>query len=63
MRIKEAFDKQAQNEFVKLLQESVSPNMINDKVISFTAWKFVVTGTIYSGAKGNDIVDGWKILK
>ena len=36
--------------------------MINDKVISFTAWKFVVTGTIYSGAKANDIVDGWKIL-
>jgi len=36
--------------------------MINDKAISFTAWKFVVTGTIYSGAKGNDIVDGWKIL-
>jgi hypothetical protein len=62
LRIKEAFDKQAQNEFVQLLQESVSPNMINDKVISFTAWKFVVTGTIYSGAKGNDIVDGWKIL-
>jgi hypothetical protein len=62
LRIKEAFDKQAQNEFVQLLQESVSPNMINDKVISFTAWKFVVTGTIYSGAKANDIVDGWKIL-
>jgi hypothetical protein len=62
LRIKEAFDKQDQNKFVQLLQESVLPNMINDKIISFTAWKFVVTGTIYAGAKANEIVDGWKIL-
>jgi len=61
LRIKESFDK-SQTEFVELLQESVLPNVTSDKLISFTAWRFNVTGTVYSQAKPNEIVEGWKLL-
>jgi len=54
LRIKESFDKKNQTEFVELLQQYVLPNITNNKLISFTAWKFNVTGTVYSQAKPND---------
>jgi hypothetical protein len=62
LRIKESLDKKNQTQFVELLQQSVLPNIINDKLISFTAWKFNVTGTVYSLAKPKEIVEGWKLL-
>jgi hypothetical protein len=62
LRIKESFDKKNQTEFVELLQRSVLPNITNDKLISFTGWKFNVTGTVYSQARQNEIVEGWKLL-
>jgi hypothetical protein len=62
VELKELIDKGDQNGYVRLLQESISPKIRNDKTISFTAWNFNVPGTVYSEANSNDIVNGWDLL-
>jgi len=43
-------------EFTALLQKSLSPLVADSKFISYTGWKFDVTGTIYSSATANEVM-------
>ncbi len=50
------------DELAALLQKSLSPQIIDSKFISYTGWKFDVTGTIYSAATAQEVMEGWKLL-
>jgi hypothetical protein len=43
-----------------LLQKSLSPQIVDSKFISYTSWKFDVTGR--SAATVNEVLEGWKVL-
>jgi hypothetical protein len=46
----------------KLIRNSISPQVVDSKFITFTAWNIDATGTAYSRATPIDIIDGWKFL-
>ncbi|HYA84214.1 MAG TPA: hypothetical protein VEH06_12310 [Candidatus Bathyarchaeia archaeon] len=58
----ESIDRGKNGEILGLVQKSLSPEIVNSKVISFTAWRFDVTATIYSSASATEVMEGWKYL-
>ena len=42
-------------EYDKLLEKSLSPEIVNSKLVCFTAWNFNVERTIYSRANSHEV--------
>ena len=51
-----------QNEFIRLVQESTTPHVINDKSISFSGYNLDISAAIYSEARSNEVLEGWALL-
>ena len=62
LELEELVNNDDQDGYTQLLQRQISPTIRNDKTISFTAWNFNASGTIYSMANSNDIIKGWELL-
>ena len=56
------FSSKKDNELTTLIQKSLSPQVVDSKFISYTAWNFDVTGTIYSAATPREVLEGWILL-
>lgn len=61
-RIIKSIERGKNDEATELIRKSISPQIVNSKLITFTAWNIDVTGTVYSSATPIDIMDGWKFL-
>jgi hypothetical protein len=55
-QIIQSIDRGENDELATLLQKSLSPQIVDSKFISYTGWKFDVTGTIYSSATANEVM-------
>jgi hypothetical protein len=49
-------------EYDKLIEKSLSPEIVNSKLVCFTAWNFNVERTIYSRANSHEVIEGWRLL-
>lgn len=50
------------DEFNQLLQNSLSPKIIDSKFISLAGWKLDTSGITYTKAKPADVIEGWQFL-
>ena len=61
-QIIQSIERHDNDELAKLIRNSISPQVVDSKSITFTAWNIDVTGTVYSRATPIDIIGGWNFL-